>query len=213
MARFFDCKIEKAPWAEFGHTEIHLAEHALFNGIPRHTVVWMNHNDRVMELPTGFRTIAYTANCPIAAFADDARKFYGFQFHPEVKHSVYGQLMLQNFVKEICACTGDWQMENLAQELVKNIKAQVGDGILVVGFSGGVDSSVATVLAHQALGSKVRCILVDHGLLRKNEAKEIMDYYEGELGIPIQCVNAQERFLQKINRDCGPRTKTKNNRS
>ncbi len=209
MAQLFGGQVEKASLPEFGHTDIHLVDHALFADLPQDTIVWMNHNDLVTVLPQGFISIASSANCPVAAFADDARHFYGFQFHPEVKHSIYGKQMLQNFVKNICHCACDWQMDHLAQELIQGIQKQVGDGTLVVGFSGGVDSSVATVLAHRALGDRVQCILVDHGLMRKNESQEILDYYEGELGIPIQCVYAKDRFLAKLKGITDPEQKRK----
>ena len=169
----------------------------------------MNHNDRVTCLPSGFSTIAHTDNCPIAAFADDERKLYGVQFHCEVNHTPGGVKMIENFLKNICGCKCEWKASNLIDELTSKIKEQVGEGRVVGGLSGGVDSSVASVLVHNAIGDRLTCIFVDHGLLRKNEANEVMEFYKESLGLNIIYVDASERFLVKLKGVTDPERKRK----
>ncbi len=209
MAHMLDGKVQAASIPEFGFTDMSVKEHPLFDGIARETVVWMNHNDYVSELPTGFVSIAATPHCANAAVADDEQKLYGMQFHPEVNHTRQGFRMLSNFIYNICGCEGSWSAAGLADELIENIREQVGSSTVVSGLSGGVDSSVASVLVHKAVGSRLTCIFVDHGLLRKNEAQEVMDYFGGKLGLKIIMVDARERFLSKLEGVTDPEKKRK----
>lgn len=202
-------KVQSASIPEFGFTDMCVKDHPLFDGIARETVVWMNHNDFVHTLPAGFESIACTSHCANAAMADDAQKLYGVQFHPEVNHTRQGFRILSNFIYNICNCEGGWSAANLADELVNDIRAQVGNSTVVSGLSGGVDSSVASVLVHRAIGDRLTCIFVDHGLLRKNEAQEVMDYYGGKLGLNIIMVDARERFLTKLKGVTDPERKRK----
>ncbi len=191
-------RVDKAPVPEFGRTFITLEDHPLFKGL-KGELVWMNHNDAVSQAPDGFHGIAHTEHCPYAAFANDSLKLYGFQFHPEVRHTPNGSAMIRNFCYEVCKCSGDWHMENLGGYLVEQIRLQVGESDRVIcGLSGGVDSSVAAVLVHRAIGDRLTCIFVDHGLLRKHEADEVMAYYQQTLGIHIVKVDASQRFLSKL---------------
>lgn len=206
MAQLLGGKVGPGSVSEFGHTDITFAPHRLFAGLSEEETgeqgagrhVWMNHRDAVLQLPPGFTAIAKTDNCPNAAFADENRKLYGLQFHPEVRHSPGGRRILQNFCYEICGCQGDWQMADLSQTLVEDIRRQAGDSAVLCGLSGGVDSSVAAVLVHKAIGDQLTCVFVDHGLLRKNEAAEVMAFYKDTLGMNIIKVDASERFLGKL---------------
>lgn len=208
MAKEFGGRIEAASISEYGRTETAFEEHPLFEGVSSN-IVWMNHNDSVTVLPEGFRAIAHTVNCPIAAFANDEKKLYGVQFHCEVKHTPDGSRMIKNFLTNICGCTCSWRASNLAGELTEQIRTQVGNGRVVGGLSGGVDSSVASVLVHNAIGDRLTCIFVDHGLLRKNEAKEVMDFYRDSLGLNVIYVDASERFLTKLRGVTDPEKKRK----
>ena len=209
MAHMLGGEVGTAPVSEFGFTTMHTADHAMFKDIQGETVVWMNHHDYVAELPNGFHSIATTAHCPNAAMANDEKKLYGMQFHPEVNHTKRGFDMLKNFLFEICGCEGGWSAANMEQELIAAIRAQVGNAKVIAGLSGGVDSSVASVLVHRAIGENLTCIFVDHGLLRKNEAKEVMDFYGGKLGLNIVMVDASERFLSKLKGVTDPEKKRK----
>ena len=158
----------------------------------------MSHNDSISRIPDGFNAIAETKSCKYAAIADDVRKLYGIQFHAEVVHSIQGTLVFKNFLKGICGLSCDWNPQDLAQTLIDEIREKVGDGRVIAGLSGGVDSSVASVLVHKAIGDRLTCIFVDHGLLRQNEACEVMDFYRDSLGLNIVAVDAGERFLNGV---------------
>ena len=209
MAYMLGGSVSAAQVPEFGFTPMTAAPHPLFEGLEGENITWMNHHDMVSALPEGFVSIGVTAHCPNAAMANDAAGLYGFQFHPEVNHTKNGYQMLRNFIFNICRCEGGWSAENLAQELIDGIRAQVGDGRVVSGLSGGVDSSVASVLVHMAVGERLTCIFVDHGLLRKNEAQEVMDFYGKKLGLNIIMVDARERFLDKLKGVTDPERKRK----
>ncbi|MEG1560619.1 MAG: glutamine-hydrolyzing GMP synthase [Clostridia bacterium] len=209
ITKLFGGKIDRASVPEYGRTEVVLADSPLFKGIDNSGIVWMNHHDSVAEPPNGFVVSATTANCPVAAFYSNEKKIYGIQFHAEVNHTVNGSLMIKNFLTNVCSLNCDWKPENLADELIESIRKQVGNGRVVGGLSGGVDSSVASVLVHKAIGDNLTCIFVDHGLLRKNEAKEVMDFYHDSLGINIIHVNAEKRFLDKLNGVTDPEKKRK----
>lgn len=197
MAMVFGGQAGEAPVREFGKTPITWEESPLLEGIDT-DYVWMTHNDAVLALPTGFRAIAYTEHCPIAAFADDERRLYGIQFHAEVAHTPKGSLIFRNFLKNICGCACTYSVANLADSLVEQVRQQVGDGRVLGALSGGVDSSVASVLVHNAIGDRLTCIFVDHGLLRENEAEEVISFYRDKLNLNIIAVNARERFLAKL---------------
>ena len=195
----FGGRVASAEVGEYGHTVLTTADAPLFKGVSRETVVFMNHNDRVSRPPEGFTVDASTANCPVAAFSDAARGVYGVQFHPEVRHSVEGTRMLRNFAFEICGCAGDYRAEDMIGRMVADIKSTVGDGRVVAGLSGGVDSSVACALAGRALGpEQLTCVFVDHGLLRKHEAEQVMATYRDRLGLNVVHVDASERFLEAL---------------
>ena len=211
MAHMLGGTVQSAGKSEFGKTELHTNEKApaLWKDCPADSIVWMNHNDRVTALPVGFETTAWTDNCPIAAMANVENKFYGVQFHPEVLHSVYGAQMLKNFVHTICECTQRWNAETAAGAVIDEIKRQVGEKKVISALSGGVDSSVASVLVHKAVGDQLTCIFVDHGLLRKNEAAEVLKTYRETLGLNILHVDASERFLKKLHGVTEPERKRK----
>ncbi len=196
IAKVFGGEIASAPIREYGHTKIRFADHPLFNGLGG--VVWMNHNDSVTKAPEGFSAIASTDACPVAAFANEERKVYGIQFHAEVTHTQNGQKLFENFLKSVCRLRCDYSAANLKDELIASIRAQVGDKRVIGALSGGVDSSVASVLVHEAVGSQMTCIFVDHGLLRENEAEQVMQVYQETLSLNIIKVDARERFLSKL---------------
>jgi len=209
IADMFEGAVESAKVSEFGFAELHCKEHPLFKNIASPTIVWMNHNDYVCKLPRGFKSIASSNDCENAAMANEELKLYGVQFHPEVKHSKKGAEMLHNFIYNICECKGGYSAANLGEQLIEQIRKQVGDKKVVSGLSGGVDSSVASVLTYKAIGENLTCIFVDHGLLRENEAKEVMEFYGGKLGLKIIKVDAQERFLKKLEGIIEPERKRK----
>lgn len=196
IAKVFGGEIAEAPIREYGHTKIRFTDHPLFSGLGG--IVWMNHNDSVTRAPEGFAAIASTDACPVAAFADEQRHVYGIQFHAEVTHTQNGQKLFENFLKSVCKLTCDYSAANLKDELIASIRAQVGDKRVIGALSGGVDSSVASVLVHEAVGSQMTCIFVDHGLLRENEADEVMRVYHDTLSLNIIKVDARERFLSKL---------------
>ncbi|WP_198970053.1 glutamine-hydrolyzing GMP synthase [Xylophilus sp. ASV27] len=171
--------------------------------------VWMSHGDKVTELPPGFKLMASTPSCPIAGMADEARGFYGVQFHPEVTHTRQGAALLQRFVLDICAAGADWIMGDYIAEAVEKIRAQVGDEEVILGLSGGVDSSVAAALIHRAIGDQLICVFVDHGLLRLNEGDMVMDMFEGKLHAKVVRVNASEMFMRQLAGVTDPEAKRK----
>ncbi len=196
IAKVFGGSISSATVREYGHTKINLSIHPLFKGLGN--VVWMNHNDSVTHAPAEFEAIAKTDACPVAAFADEKRKLYGIQFHAEVTHTENGQQLFKNFLCDVCGLACDYSAANLKEELIEQIKNQVGTSRVIGALSGGVDSSVASVLVHQAIGDQLTCIFVDHGLLRENEAEQVMQVYRDTLSLNIIKVDARERFLAKL---------------
>ncbi len=171
--------------------------------------VWMSHGDKVTALPPGFKTMASTPSCPIAGMADEARRFYAMQFHPEVTHTVQGSALLHRFVREICGCSGDWIMGDYIAEAVARIREQVGTENVLLGLSGGVDSSVAAALIHRAIGDQLTCVFVDHGLLRLNEGKMVEEMFVGRLHAKVIAVDASEQFLGKLAGVSEPEAKRK----
>jgi len=218
MAMQLGGKVESGNTREFGYAEVRAHGHtALLNGIcdfetpEGHGMlkVWMSHGDKVVELPPGFKLMASTPSCPIAGMADEARHFYAVQFHPEVTHTVLGQKILERFVLNICAVRADWVMKDHIEEAIKSIRAQVGDEEVILGLSGGVDSSVAAALIHRAIGDKLTCVFVDHGLLRLNEGDMVMDMFVGQLHAHVIRVDASELFLSKLSGVSDPEAKRK----
>mgnify|MGYP000798102463 FL=1 len=197
MAQQLGGRVGEAPVREFGRTAIRFAKSPLFAGVDSETV-WMTHNDAVLALPQGFRTIAATEHCPIAAFADDARRLYGIQFHAEVAHTPQGERIFRNFLQNICGCACTYSVAGLSDALIDQVRAQVGEARVLGALSGGVDSSVASVLVHRAVGDRLTCIFVDHGLLRENEAEEVLGFYRDKLRLNVVAVDARRRFLDRL---------------
>jgi GMP synthase (glutamine-hydrolysing) len=203
-------KVESADVREYGKTDIKINNASdLFQGIEMHEQCWMSHTDFVSKTPEGFDIIGNTNECSISAMANDEKKIYGVQFHPEVEHTPFGREMLKNFLFNICKLKGDWSMASFAEEKIKEIKALVGDKKVICGLSGGVDSSVASVLVHKAIGKQLTCIFVDHGLLRKNEGDEVEEIFKRQFDMNLIRVNAQERFLGKLKGVSDPERKRK----
>ncbi|PWW48921.1 glutamine-hydrolyzing GMP synthase [Melaminivora alkalimesophila] len=207
MALQLGGKVEGSPSREFGYAEVRAHGHTqLLKDIQDFATpeghgmlkVWMSHGDKVTELPPGFRLMASTASCPIAGMADEARRFYGVQFHPEVTHTPQGAALLARFVLQICGARPDWVMGNYVDEAVARIRAQVGDQEVLLGLSGGVDSSVAAALIHRAIGDRLTCVFVDHGLLRLNEGDMVMEMIAGKLHARVIRVDASELFLDRL---------------
>ena len=192
-------EVERADKQEFGKASLELdkKDSPIFKNIPNNTIVWMSHADHVNKMAEGFEIVAHT-DSSIAAIENRDKKIYAFQYHPEVTHSEHGFEMLKNFVFEIAGAQKNWSMENYIETTVKEIKETVGDKKVILGLSGGVDSSVAAMLINKAIGKQLTCIFVDTGLLRKNEAKHVMDIYAQNFDMNIKCVNAEERFLSKL---------------
>ncbi|MFZ5485821.1 MAG: glutamine-hydrolyzing GMP synthase [Pseudomonadota bacterium] len=218
MAQQLGGRVEGGATREFGYAEVRAHGHTrLLTGIADFTTpeghgmlkVWMSHGDKVTELPPGFKVMASTPSCPIAGMADEARRFYGVQFHPEVTHTVQGRALLERFVLEICGAKPDWIMQNHIEEAVQNIRAQVGDEEVILGLSGGVDSSVAAALIHRAIGEQLTCVFVDHGLLRLHEGDMVMEMFAGKLHAKVVRVDASELFLRELAGVSDPEQKRK----
>ncbi len=189
-------KVRNAGKREFGLADLKVKNHkGLLTGLPKHTKVWMSHGDHVTAVPPGFKTLASTANCPYAAVVNENRKIYGVQFHPEVVHTEKGKKVLENFARGICLCKPTWNMKSFAQEAVLKIRKQVGKGRVLCGVSGGVDSTVAAVLVHKAVGKQLNCVFVNNGVLRHQEAEQVLSTFRQKLKIPLHYVDAQRQFL------------------
>lgn len=198
-------RVTPAQEREYGAATIHVtgtragAESPLFADLPDVLQVWMSHGDRVEQLPDGFLSVANSGNSPLAAISDEKRRFYGLQFHPEVVHTQHGRDILANFVKRICGCRGDWTAGNFIEESVERIREQVGpDGHVICGLSGGVDSAVAATLVHRAIGDRLACVFVDHGLLRRGEPEQVIETFERHQGMRLIAVDAKEEFLSDL---------------
>ena len=211
LAHALGGKVAPSTLREYGAAQIEVTlDNGLFAGQPREQDVWMSHGDRVERLPAGFATVARSGNSPCAAVADEARGLYGLQFHPEVVHTPSGFALLRNFVRSICGCTGDWTAGNFIQECVDEIRAQVGPADRVVcGLSGGVDSAVAATLVHRAIGARLTCIFVDHGLLRAGEAEQVVETFERHQGMRLVAADAKEAFLSDLEDVTDPEEKRK----
>lgn len=198
LAHTLGGQVSHAPQGEYGKAEITYEQSVLFSGMEQHSECWMSHMDYISKAPEGFAVLAATANCPVAAFGNDAKKIYGVQFHPEVRHTVQGMQILKNFLYGVCGAKGDWTMKSYAATAVEQIRRKVGAKKVLLALSGGVDSSVAAVLLHRAIGKNLICIFVDHGLLRKNEADEVEEVFCRTYDMNFTRVCAQERFLKKL---------------
>ena len=194
---------------EYGKTETVFSPAVpLFRGLPERSVTWMSHGDRISRLPEGFSAAAHSEGCPAAAICDEKRRFYGVQFHPEVRHTEFGTAILRNFLYEICGFHGAWSMGSYREKAVKELREKIGSGRVLLALSGGVDSSVCAALLAEAVGDQLACVFVDHGLLRKNEGDEVASAFAGR-GANFIRVNAEERFLKKLSRVQQPETKRK----
>ncbi|MCM3241000.1 glutamine-hydrolyzing GMP synthase [Heyndrickxia oleronia] len=210
MTKHFGGKVEPATHREYGKAKIEIQhESMLFNQLPTEQVVWMSHGDLVTETPAGFVTDAISSSCPIAAMSDKDRDLYAVQFHPEVRHSEYGNDILKNFVFEVCGCSANWSMENFIEIEMEKIRQTVGDKKVLCALSGGVDSSVVAVLIHKAIGDQLTCIFVDHGLLRKGEAEGVMKTFADGFNMNVIKVDAKDRFMSKLEGVSDPEKKRK----
>jgi GMP synthase (glutamine-hydrolysing) len=213
MAHQLGGEVEGGHHREFGRAEVEVIEDcALFDGMWRkgeRYPVWMSHGDRVTRLPDGFRPVATSPNAPIAAIADEQRKFYATQFHLEVMHTPHGAALLRNFVRNIAGCAGDWTMRAFRDEAIEKIRRQVGQGRVICGLSGGVDSAVAAVLIHEAIGDRLTCVFVDHGLLRLGEGQKVVALFRDSYNIPLVHVEAQRQFLAALKGVIDPEIKRK----
>ena len=202
--------VEHAATSEYGRRTFSFCKSSpLSEGIPETSVCWMSHTDRVTAVPEGFSVLATTESCPVTVFGSDEKRVYGIQFHPEVVHSEYGNRMLENFLYRVCGAHGDWTMKNYVSEQVARIREKVGNKKVLCAMSGGVDSAVAATLIHRAVGDRLTCVFVDHGLHRKNEPEEVMSVFRDGLGMNLIKADAQELFLQKLAGVADPETKRK----
>ncbi|MEE8194000.1 MAG: glutamine-hydrolyzing GMP synthase, partial [Dehalococcoidales bacterium] len=203
-------RVEPGAKYEYGHAVLHLSQldSPLFAELPISSPVWMSHADKIEEMPSGFSSLAYTENSPIAVMGSDA-KIFGLQFHPEVAHTPYGKAILKNFVYGICGCQGNWTMGNFISDSLSRIKEQVADGKVINALSGGVDSSVVATLIQQAIGDQLTCIFVNNGLLRRQEAERTLKVFQQNLGMNIIYVDAIDRFLGRLKGVTDPETKRK----
>ncbi|MDB5655233.1 MAG: hypothetical protein JWQ94_2846, partial [Tardiphaga sp.] len=213
MAQQLGGTVEAGHHREFGRAAIEITDDcALFDGVWEKGGkydVWMSHGDRVTKLPEGFRAVAKAPGSPISVIADDVRKFYAMQFHPEVVHTPDGAKLIRNFVRKVAGLTGDWTMRAFREEAIEKIRAQVGTGKVICGLSGGVDSAVAAVLIHEAIGDQLTCVFVDHGMLRKDEGRTVVELFRNHYNIPLVHVQAEELFLGKLAGVTDPEQKRK----
>jgi GMP synthase (glutamine-hydrolysing) len=203
-------RVEGAEVGEFGRSDLTVREHGrLLAGTPAEQTCWMSHRDTVFAPPPGFTALASSTASPVAALEDVERDIYGIQFHPEVVHTPYGQQVLTTFLEDICGCDRTWSAANIVDEQIERIRAQVGDGRVICGLSGGVDSSVAALLVHRAIGDQLTCVFVDHGLMRKNEGEQVISAFRDHFKVPLVAVDAEERFLAKLKGVTEPEAKRK----
>ncbi len=218
MALQLGGEVESADHHEYGYAQVRARGHSrLLDNIEDHTSpegyglldVWMSHGDRVSALPEGFSVIAETDNAPLAGMADESRKYYGLQFHPEVTHTRQGDRIMNRFVHEICGCSSLWNPSSIIEESVNQVRARIGDDEVLLGLSGGVDSSVVAALLHRAIGEQLTCVFVDNGLLRLNEGDQVMETFARHMGIRVIRVDAEQRFLNALKGESDPEKKRK----
>ncbi len=214
MAAELGGKVEASSHREFGYAEITPGDSSLFGDLSDSKdssmlKVWMSHGDRVESIPPGFKATASSPNSPLAAMEDRSRHFYGVQFHPEVTHTLQGQEIIRRFVRDICECPGDWNAGNIVADAIDTVRQQVGDGKVLLGLSGGVDSSVVAALLHEAIGDQLVCVFVDHGLLRLNEGDQVMETFAEHMNIKVIRVNAADRFFNALEGVSDPEEKRK----
>lgn len=195
---------------EYGNTEVFFdTDNGMFSNVSEKSIVWMSHTDYIAKAPNGFAVTAHSADCPVAAMANSEKKLYAMQFHPEVQHTKEGTQMLRNFLFDVCNCSGEWQMSSFVTTTIDALKAKIGDKKVVCGLSGGVDSSVAALLVHKAVGKQLTCIFVDHGMLRKDEGDQVEQIFKKQFDMNLIRVNAQDRFLTKLAGVTDPERKRK----
>jgi GMP synthase (glutamine-hydrolysing) len=210
LAQHLGGRVESAEVGEYGRSELTVSEPGLlFAGLPDVQPCWMSHRDTVYEPPPGFTALAASTQSPVAAFESAEKGIYGIQFHPEVVHTPFGQQILTHFLRDACGCTLDWSPASIAEEQIAAIREQVGDGKVVCGLSGGVDSSVAALLVHRAIGDQLTCVFVDHGMMRKDEGAQVVETFRDRFAVPLVAVDAEERFLSKLAGVSDPETKRK----
>ena len=217
MAEQLGGKVASSDKREFGYAQVRIVEGGsrLLDGIEDHIAnngslmldVWMSHGDKVVELPEGFHTVAATESAPIAAMCHPSKNFYGVQFHPEVTHTKQGGRILSRFIKDICGCEALWNAANIIDDAIAQVRAKVGDQKVLLGLSGGVDSSVVAALLHRAIGEQLTCVFVDHGLLRKGEGDQVMKMFADNMGVRVIRVNAEEQFLGLLQGEADPEKK------
>jgi GMP synthase (glutamine-hydrolysing) len=210
LARELGGRVEGAEVGEFGRSELRVSDTGtLLAGTPPEQTCWMSHRDTVFEPPPGFAALAASTASPVAAFESRERGIYGIQFHPEVVHTPYGQKVLENFLSDVCGCERSWSPRSVIDEQIERIRAQVGDGHAICGLSGGVDSSVAALLVHRAIGDRLTCVFVDHGLMRKNEGQQVIAAFRDHFHVPLVAVDAEQRFLARLRGVTDPEEKRK----
>lgn len=202
-------KVRSAAVGEYGQVKAVYKKSVIFDGLPEEGVCWMSHTDSVSELPDGFEITAFTADCPVAAMQNTQKRIYAVQFHPEVAHTQNGTLMLKNFLYKACGASGDWTMKDFVARKIAEIREKVGDKKVLCAMSGGVDSAVAATLVHKAVGDRLTCVYVDHGLMRKNETEEVRQVFKDGLGMNLILADAEELFLRKLAGVTDPESKRK----
>jgi GMP synthase (glutamine-hydrolysing) len=203
-------RVEGADVGEFGRSQLDVTVHGrLLAGTPDQQSCWMSHRDTVFAPPPGFTALAASTESPVAAFESSERGVYGIQFHPEVVHTPYGNQVLTNFLRDVCGCEQTWSAASVIEEQIERIRAQVGEGRAICGLSGGVDSSVAALLVHRAIGDRLTCVFVDHGLMRKNEGEQVISAFRDYFKVPLVAVDAEERFLARLQGVTEPEEKRK----
>ncbi len=203
-------KVQKAAKREFGLSPLKIKDHrSLFAGLPSTLQAWMSHGDHVTKLPAGFKVLASTANCHLAAAVNEQKRIYGIQFHPEVVHTEKGTKIIENFVRKVCLCRPTWNMDAYEKTAVHQIREQVGNGRVICGVSGGVDSTVTAALIHRAIGNQLSCVFVNNGVLRLNEAEQVVAMFKKNLKIPLHYVNAEKQFLDLLHNVSEPEKKRK----
>jgi GMP synthase (glutamine-hydrolysing) len=210
LTRELGGRVQPAEVGEFGRSDLRVSEPGrLMAGLPPEQTCWMSHRDTVFEAPPGFTALASSTASPVAAIEDVRRGIYGIQFHPEVVHTPYGQAILERFLEDVCDCARDWSPASIVSEQVERIRGQVGAGRVICGLSGGVDSSVAALLVHRAVGDQLTCVFVDHGLMRRNEGEQVISAFRDHFQVPLVAVDAEERFLRGLRGVSDPETKRK----